>query len=79
MTADLSIHVRVHGRVQQVAFREYTRREAQRLKVGGSAACTLESPHIPLALKGAIEGQLECVTSEAELTRVFQSVWRGYP
>lgn len=29
------INVRVHGRVQRVAFREYTRREAQRLGLDG--------------------------------------------
>lgn len=35
MTAVKCIHARVHGRVQRVAFREYTRREALRLGVGG--------------------------------------------
>lgn len=35
MTADTGIHARVHGRVQRVAFREYTRREALRLGLDG--------------------------------------------
>lgn len=35
MTAAKCIHARVHGRVQRVAFREHTRREALRLGVGG--------------------------------------------
>lgn len=35
MTAKRCIHARVHGRVQRVAFREYTRREALRLGLVG--------------------------------------------
>ena len=35
MTAEKCIQARVHGRVQRVAFRDYTRREALRLGVNG--------------------------------------------
>ncbi len=35
MTAKKCIHARIHGRVQRVAFREYTRREALRLGLEG--------------------------------------------
>ena len=35
MTAEKCIHARVHGRVQRVAFRDYTRREALRLGLEG--------------------------------------------
>ena len=35
MSSRKRVHATVHGRVQGVAFREYTRREAERLGVSG--------------------------------------------
>jgi len=35
MTAKKCVHARVHGRVQRVAFREYTRRKAFELQLTG--------------------------------------------
>ena len=35
MSSEMAVHARVHGRVQGVAFREHTRREARRLGLVG--------------------------------------------
>jgi len=59
------IHARVHGRVQRVAFREYTRREAMRLGLSGWVR------NLP---DGTVEVQCEGAAGNVDLLLAWLSI-----
>jgi HK97 family phage portal protein len=57
----------------------WKRKATYALKLGHSANVEFTSDVIPLALQGAIAGQLEDARSEEDVKLLFASAWRGYP